>query len=212
VAEWLRAVPGKPGTFRTDGVGRDRDLDFVPFYKLHRREYGVYWDLFTPEEWAKVAADHLAEEEARRALEAATVGFAQPGEMQPETDFNFQGEEAQVVRVLERAGRRGKKWFSFDLPVDEAHPMALIVTYAFEEREARKFEILVDGIRVGEETVDRRTPDREPRLYDVRYAIPAESVRGKTKLTVRFQASEGSQIAPVCGIRTIRADAAGLRG
>jgi len=45
VAEWLKPVPDKPGHFRTDGVGRERDVDFVPFYRLHRRTYAVYWDL-----------------------------------------------------------------------------------------------------------------------------------------------------------------------
>jgi len=30
-------------------------VDFVPFYRLHRRTYGVYWDLYTPAEWEKKA-------------------------------------------------------------------------------------------------------------------------------------------------------------
>ena len=51
VEEWLKPVPDKPGHFRSDGVGRERDVDFVPFYRLHRRTYAVYWDLFTESEW-----------------------------------------------------------------------------------------------------------------------------------------------------------------
>jgi len=57
VAEWLKPVSEKSGQFRTDGVGRERDVDFVPFYRLHRRTYGVYWDLYTPAEWEKKAAE-----------------------------------------------------------------------------------------------------------------------------------------------------------
>ncbi len=57
VAEWLKPVPEKSGHFRTDGVGRERDVDFVPFYRLHRRTYGVHWDLCTPAEWEKKAAE-----------------------------------------------------------------------------------------------------------------------------------------------------------
>jgi uncharacterized protein len=53
VADWLKPVAGKPGSFRSDGVGRGSDVDFVPFYRLHRRTYALYWDLFTPQEWAK---------------------------------------------------------------------------------------------------------------------------------------------------------------
>ena len=93
-------------------------MDFVPFYRLHRRAYAVYWDLFTPEAWAKQAAEYAAQREQARKLEAATVAFAQPGEMQPERDFNFQGEDSEPVRLLNRPGRQGAKWFSFDLPVD----------------------------------------------------------------------------------------------
>jgi len=57
VAEWLKPVPEKSGQFRTNGVGRERDVDFMPFYRLHRRTYGVYWDLHTAAEWEKKAAE-----------------------------------------------------------------------------------------------------------------------------------------------------------
>ena len=57
---------------------------------LHRRLYSVYWDLFTPAEWDKKAAELVAERERQRKREAATVSFAQPGETQSERDFNQQ--------------------------------------------------------------------------------------------------------------------------
>ena len=56
LADWLKPVPGKPGTFRTDGVGHAQDVTFVPFYQLPERTYGIYWDLATPQEWAKKTA------------------------------------------------------------------------------------------------------------------------------------------------------------
>ncbi len=45
VTTWLIPVPGEPGRFRSDGVGQTADVEFVPFYRLHRRSYGAYWDL-----------------------------------------------------------------------------------------------------------------------------------------------------------------------
>jgi hypothetical protein len=57
VADWLKPVPGQPGNFRSDGVGREKDVDFVPFYRLHRRAYALYWDLYTPQEWEKKAKE-----------------------------------------------------------------------------------------------------------------------------------------------------------
>jgi DUF1680 family protein len=206
VEEWLKPAAGKPAHFRTDGVGRESDVDFQPFYELHRRRYGIYWDLFTPAEWEKQQAEYAAEQERQRKLEAATVAYAQPGEMQPERDFNYQGpEDAAVERVLGRAGRRGRSWFSFDVPVDPAHPMALVVTYHSGERRRRAtFEILVNGQRVGSEEVKPASP---PKFYDVEYKVPADLVKEQQKVTVRFQATDGNEIATVFGLRMIRADA-----
>jgi hypothetical protein len=206
VTDWIKPVADRPGTFRSEGVGRDRDVEFVPFYRLHRHVYGVYWNLFTPAEWEAKSAEHLAEQEKQRKLEAATVAYAQPGEMQPERDFNFQGEESSPVRVMERPARRGAKWFSFDLPVDPTHPMILVVTYNNDEQQARSFEIQVDGKRIGEQTFERRSPELVIRFFDVEYPIPAESVKGKQKVIVRFQAVEPNEIAAVFGLRMVRAD------
>lgn len=204
VADWLKPVAGKPGCYRTDGVGRDADVDFAPFYRLHRRSYAVYWDLFTPEDWQKRAAEIAAEQERQRKLEAATVAFAQPGEMQPERDFNMQGEDTSVERIMGRPCRRGTKWFSFDLPVDPSHPMALVVTYYSDEWRKRTFDVLVEGQRVGQQVVEK---GGQPRFFEVESAIPANLVEGKKKVTVRFQATQGNEIAAVFGLRIIRADA-----
>ena len=205
--DWLKPIPNQPGAFRTAGVGQPREVDFVPFFRLHRHTYGIYWDLFTPEEWRQKATAFAAAAETQRKLEAATIALVQPGEMQPETDFNYQGEGAAVVRVMERAARRGGKWFSFDLPVDSAHPMVLIVTYSNDERQPRTFEIQVDGRRIGQQTVPRRTPEQDPRFLDVEYSVPASAILGRKKISVRFQAADGSEIGTVCGLRLIRADA-----
>src|SRR5262245_49560050 len=90
---WLVPVDGKAGAFRTSGVGISQELEFAPFYKLQRRRYAIYWDLFTPAEWAQKRQAYAAEQEKQRRLEAATVGFVQPGQMQAERDANQQGEE-----------------------------------------------------------------------------------------------------------------------
>jgi uncharacterized protein len=203
VTDWVKPVPDKPGEFRTDGVGRDREVDLVPFYRLHRRTYAVYWDLFTPAEWEKRAAEIAAQRETQRKLEAATVGFVQPGEMQAERDAAMQGEETEPERLMGRAGRRGSKWFSFDVPVDPAQPMALVVTYNHDEWQERTFDVLVDGQRVGEQTIERRGPVR---FFDVSYPVPPELVKGKAKVTVRFQATRGNEIGGVYGIRMIRSN------
>jgi len=206
VSDWLKPVEGKPGHFRSDGVGRDHDVDFLPFYRLHRRTYAVYWDFFTPEEWEQEQAAYAARQEQRRKLEAATVAYVQPGEMQPERDFNYKAADgAQIVRLQGRSGRRTAHWFSFDVPVEPDHPMALVITYSSDEWQRRTFDIQIDGQRLQSETIERRGPLR---FFDTQYAIPAGLVDGKKQVTVQFQATGGNETAAVYGIRMIRADTA----
>ncbi|MBN1804219.1 MAG: glycoside hydrolase family 127 protein [Sedimentisphaerales bacterium] len=206
VEEWLRPVPDEKGHFRTEGVGREKDVDLVPFYRLHRRTYALYWDLFTPSEWEVKAAEYAAESERQRKLELATVAYAQPGEMQPERDFNYQGaDDARVTRVEGRPGRWARSWFSFDLPVEPSSPMALVVTYYSEEwrRDPASFEVLVDGERIAEQEITMSSPAR---FFDIEYPIGAKLVKDKKKVNVRFQAIEGNSVAGVFGIRMIRAN------
>src|SRR5213076_3411562 len=143
-----------------------------------------------------------------RKLAAATVMYLQPGEVVFERQFNYQaGEGAVPQRMLGRPGRRGRTWFSYDLSVDPAHPMVLIATYYSGDRRGTPadFEIQVDGRRVAGQEVRL---SNAPQFFDAEYPIPPELIRGKEKVTVRFQAKDGSQIATVFGLRMIRGDAA----
>jgi len=204
VEGWVTPVELGEGKFRTDGVGRTRDVPLEPFYRLHRKRYVGYFDLFTPDEWQRKSAELAAERIRQRKLELATVGFAQPGEMQPEREFNYQGDRAMPLRVEGRAGRVGRGWFSFDMPVDRAAPMALVVTYHSGDSRRRSpsaFTIAVDGAKIADEQVEPSSP---PRFFDVEYPLPADVIGDKDKVTVRFEAKEDAQIGPVFGVRIVR--------
>lgn len=211
VSEWLRPIPNQPGSFRINRAVVDRgekDLEFVPFYRLHRREYSLYWDLYTVEAWRAKVAERAAAAALQERLIVATISFVQPGDAAKEKECNQLGEETTPDRLMGRTARRGKRWFSYDLPVDAAHPIALVVTFHSEERGKRTFEILVDGQRIGEQTIERSPPGSAAgHFFDVEYKIPADLARDKKKVTVRFQATGGNEIAAVFGIRTVRADA-----
>jgi hypothetical protein len=211
VTEWLKPVPDNLGVFRTHGVGRTideqvKELEFIPFYRLHRRTYGVYWDLYTPAGWTRKKEELAAEKAKLEKLEAATIAFLQPGDSEKEKALNQQGEETAPDRNQGRTGRRAKKWFSYDLPVNASGPLVLVVTYTTEERAKRSFEILVDGQRVGEGTIERYPPGSPTgKFFDVDYKLPAELVQDKKKLTIRFQSTGGNETAGVFGIRIVRA-------
>ncbi len=206
VEMWLKAAAGKPGSFHTEGVGLGKDIDFVPFYRLPGREYGIYWDVYTPQEWRNKSEAEAAEKEKRKRLEAATVAFVQPGQEQTERDFNQQGEDSSPVRLMGHYGRRAAKWFSFDVPVDPTRPAILVVTYSNDERQRRTFDVLVDGRKVGQQVTERRSPEVDIRFFDIEYSLPQDLVQGKQKVTVRFQSVGESGVGTVFGVRTVRAD------
>ncbi|MFC2168125.1 beta-L-arabinofuranosidase domain-containing protein [Acidobacteriota bacterium] len=212
VNQWVQPVPNERGRFQISEVGRDNmgadvkiEADLIPFYRLHRRAYAVYFDIFSEPGWEEKKSGYIAEQERLRALERVTVAYAQPGEMQPERDFNFQGpENSRITQVEGRPGRRGGSWFSFDLPVEPESQMALIVTYYSGERSVRtSFNILVDGQHISHQEVIRSYPQR---FFDVEYLIDANLIKGKEKVTVRFEAEEGSSVSSLFGIRIIRKD------
>jgi len=212
VSDWVKPTD-TTGHFRTEGAGREpnaagaaREVDLAPFYEIQRRTYAAYWDLFTPGEWEERKAAYASEAERQRLLEAATVAWIQPGEIVFERRFGYQGSEGvSAARVEGRPGRRGRGWFSFVVPVDAAHPMALILTYFSDDRRAAPaaFDVLVDGARLTTQEVARGGPRR---FYDVEIAVPQEMTRGKERVTLRFASHDDSQIATVFGIRIVRAD------
>jgi hypothetical protein len=204
VGDWVKPAEGRPGVFRTVGAGRDIDVDLVPFYRLHRRVYASYWDILTPEKWEARAAAMKAAEEARRMLEVATVAFVQPGQMQAERDFNQQGGQTSPAQLRGRFGRRAADWFSFDLPVDPTGALDLVVAYTTDERADRAFDVMIDGRKIGEQRIARRAPQEKEEFFDVVYAIPAEAVAGKSKITIRFEGTEGRETGTVFGIRVVR--------
>jgi len=206
-AEWVKP---SGGDFSAVGVARmldtpsalSADVKLTPFYRTHRRTYSVYFDVLAPAEYDARIADAASVRDKTRALEAATVAFVQVGDTQSEQRFNYRSEPAdrQVVRQAGRSGRGGQGWFSYDLPAESERSLALIVTYyndlglpVFAD-----FDISVNG-----KSVAHYAPNRAANAFwDARYELGA--VADKT-VSVRFNAAQGGRIAPVFGVRLVRA-------
>jgi DUF1680 family protein len=215
LSAWVAARGTQPGDFKAQNVARvlgqpdsAGDVTLAPFYRTQERSYSVYFDVLTQADFDARGTAMAAERERAYRLDAATVAFVQPGETQPEHDYNYQSDplDRQAGRTGGRGSRAGAGWFSFDLPVDEKTPMALIVTYFNEvglPALLADFDILVDGTKVGSYTPNQTASG----FYPAQYAVPITLVSGKTKVTVRFQAVGLSRIVPVCGVRMVRASA-----
>jgi uncharacterized protein len=200
---WLQAVPGEPLAFRTAGSGRPADFTLRPFYALYDKRHAVYFDEFTEEGWRAEEAAYRAEEARVKDLEARTVDSIRIGEMQPERDHDLKAEKTDRREANGRGWRTPLPggWFECRMAVDPEMANELVVTYWGLHRTKPNFEVLVDGKRVVLEELPNRKVDQ---FFDVAYALPEESTKGKAGVIVRFQASPGQSGAPVAGLRTVR--------
>src|SRR5688572_2505989 len=206
-AEWLTPVTGKIGAFRASAIARTissqtpTDVEFSPFFSMHRRNYAAYWDVYTTAELKTRAAELTAERSRQKALDAATVVMADPGDREAEKKFRQQGVETSVIRTDGRSGRRAIQWFSYDLPIDGSAALALMATYNSDQRRPRSFDVLVNGTRLASETQPQSSLSR---FYEKEYALPADLVRDRNTITVRFEATNGLEVTPVFGVRLVK--------
>jgi len=206
VTDWLQPVAGRGGVFRASGVARTVssqapiDVEFSPFFSMHRRSYTAYWDVLTPAELDERNRELAAEAARIRALDAATIASVPIGDREAEKKFNQQGVQTSVIRTDGRSGRRAIQWFSYDLPVDLRAPAAVVATYNSDQRQPRSFDVLVDGRRLASESQPQSSVSR---FYEKEYPIPADLVRDRTTLTVRFEATNGLEVTPVFSVRLI---------
>ena len=206
VTEWLKPVNGRPGVFRAAAIARTVstqspvDVEFSPFFSMHRRTYAAYWDVLTPAELATRARELATERERARALDAATISSVTIGDRESEKAFNQQGVETSVIRTDGRSGRRAIRWFSYDLPVKAQTMVTLVATYNSDQRRPRSFDVLIDGQKVASESQPQSSLSK---FYDKEYVVPGELMRHKEQLTVRFEATGGLEVTPVFGVRLI---------
>jgi len=206
VGDWLKPVDGKPGVFKAAGIARTVatqapiDVEFSPFFSMHRRTYAAYWDVLTPADLTARAGELAAERERMRALEAATISSVTIGDRESEKTFNQQGMETSVIRTDGRSGRRAIRWFSYDLPVNGQTMVTLVATYNSDQRRPRGFDVLIDGQKVASESQPQSSVSK---FYEKEYVVPAELMRHKETLTVRFEATGGLEVTPVFGVRLI---------
>ncbi|MCX7824623.1 MAG: hypothetical protein N2689_03600, partial [Verrucomicrobiae bacterium] len=203
VAEWVEAVPGKPLTFRTKGVGKPDDVTLVAFHTLPPQRYSIYWDLFTPAGWENRRAALEAEQRRERELAARTVDVVHIGEFEPERAHNFKSERSDAGTFRGRLWRHAREgWFSYEMKVAPDKPMAIVCTYWGSDGGNRVFDILVDGEKIATQKLAQNKPGE---FFEVEYPIPAQLTAGKQRVTVKFQAHPQAIAGGLFGCRTLRA-------
>lgn len=209
IDQWIKKDSSEPLTF-TATVGVPQKVKLQPFYSIQNDHYSVYWDLFTPEQWAE--QQKFYEEERKNAFEFEknTVDVLRVGEMQPERDHNFTGEKTETGELHTRKFRVSNDGgsFSFTMKVEPDLAHLLISTYWGMDNRGRTFDILVDGEKIATENLNNY---KESKFYDIQYIIPSNLTKGKTFITIKFQAKPRNQAGPVYGVRLIKEWKAGKK-
>ena len=204
IAKSIQPVPNKALTFTLGSAvqpEKDQSLELVPFYRLADTRYVIYWQHFTPEQYQPKMDQIHAEETAAMALDQATVDRVTPGEQQPETDHNFQGENTGTGYFQDRHWRDARGWFSYDLKTIPNQPLSLAVTYWGGDR--RDFTILANEIKIADVSL---VGDKAGSFEMINYPIPATVITNAPKgvLTVKFVAQDRSVAGGVFDVRLIK--------
>jgi hypothetical protein len=92
-------------------------------------------------------------------------------------------------------------WFSYELAVKADAKQAVLCTYWGDDVGPRRFDILVDGQKIGSQKLNRAKPGE---FFDVEYAIPADLLRDKQKVTIKLQAEPGATAGGAFDLRTLQ--------
>ncbi len=200
--EHVQPVSGKALTFRTHGIGRPDDVTLIPFYRLHRERYSVYWKQMSETGWQAHQAGLAAAEAQRIAEETRVVDSVNPGESQSETDHNFQGGVTHSGDFKSRKWRDASDWFSYEVKILPDQPLQLACTFWGGDGGRREFDVLVDEKII---VTQKLNNDRPGEFFEATYPIPIELTHGKNTVVVKFAAPSGNKAGGVFGVRILKA-------
>ena len=202
VSKWIKKSNSSSLSFNSSSDNNKKQIELIPFYRMHHQRYAVYWDMFTKDQWQKKREEYAIELKRKEDIQKRTVDELRIGEMQPERDHNLQAMNSETGEAGGRKWRHAVNggWFSFDMAVTDRYPMQLICTYWGGDK-GREFEIWIDGEKISTQKLSGEKPNS---FIDIDYPIPSRLVMGKSKINIRFQALPGNTAGGLFGCRIIR--------
>lgn len=179
------------------------EKSFIPYYKTGGDRMMVYYAHYTQQEWERKEEAIRQAEDEDAWLRQNTVSHFVLGEMQPEREHNFRGEN---IKAGELHGRKFREavdggWFSFEMDVLPDEPVMMRLTYWGGLLYNYEFDIFVDDEPVGFDNIH----NWGDRFLEKDYKIPAELTRDKNKVTITFKAKNPGVIAgPLFECRIIK--------
>ena len=120
-----------------------------------------------------------------------------------EEDHDMEGSHEPTTLIGTKKGRKASRggYFSYTMKVLPHESMSLTCRYWGGEPKGRWFDIAIDGQVIATQKLDHDVPNK---FFDVEYKIPAALTRGKTSVTVQFQARPAWTAGTVYGCRMLK--------
>ena len=95
-------------------------------------------------------------------------------------------------------------FFMYEMKCLPDQPMRLAIRYRQDDQGDREFDVQIDGCTIKSENHNMPVEGEEKPLYYEEIAIPAELTRGKTTITVKFNAHNHSMAGGIFDLRTLK--------
>ena len=196
-------------SFETMNASTSGSVKLIPFNTTEDEYYTLYWDVFTPENWAVQQKKYEAAKQKQKELDARTVDNLRIGEMQPERDHELVAEKSVT------GDEHNKKWrlasdsgfITFNMKVDSSLFNTLVCTYWGMDNRGRVFDIFVNDTMVATEDLNNY---KESKFYDIAYAIPKAIPKDKRMVKIKIVPKSKNAAGPLYGAKIIKGDVAGL--
>lgn len=203
--EYIERLDDGELSFTASGVIQPeayRDIELIPFFRVHQSRYMLYWPFSTPEDLDARRSVSAREERALLELDSLTIDEVAPGEQQPESDHALAGSETEAGVNFNRHWRHASDWFGYTLKDPKGLARYLRVDYWGADR-GRTFSIEMNGVVVAEVA---STGEDGPQFISVDYYLTDEVIASANegKHNLRFIAGEDSIAGGIYGVRLLR--------
>ena len=213
IADQITPIDGKPLHFalkiKMENTSQlstfNSQLELQPFFEIHDSRYMIYWLALSEDSYKGYLDDLAKQEQERQALEASTIDKVQPGEQQPETDHKMETDRSNVGNtndVFFRDARNGH-YFSYLMQTGGETDLTLRLTFwGQDEWRTCEFDIMIDDQLMC--SVNNTHKWRTSQFKTEDYVIPADLLKGKTQVRVKFVSKSGKQVGEIYGVRLIK--------
>lgn len=192
-------------TYTTHGIFENGGKDVVlePFNGIHDSRYTIYFLSMNPKEYAAYQQDARRDEQLKLALDARTVDAVNTGEQQPEADHQMKSAGSSSGNFNGEPWRDASNggFFSYVMNTDNREDLTLRIRYWGNENGIGNMSILLDETPLAK--VNNVGKWNKKGFVDEEYSIPAELLKGKKTVNVKFQTDKGEASGGIYHVRLL---------